>query len=75
MDFETLPIGVVKTELSFHFVISLAESVFVSVSIKKGIDTELPRAVILLFFSKNDNNRRNSTTPFFILLTRLLHLG
>lgn len=66
MDFETLLISFVKTELSFHFIISLAESVFVSVSIKKGSDTELPRAVIFLFFfPKNDNSKRNYTIAFY----------
>lgn len=39
MDFKTLLIGFVKTELSFYFVTSLAESVIISVNIKKGDKT------------------------------------
>lgn len=74
MDFETLPIGFVKTELSFHFLISLAESVFVSVSIKKALTQNFQEQLFCFFSSKNDSDKRNSTTPFFILLTRLLHL-
>lgn len=68
MDFKTLLIGFVKTELSFYFVTSLAESVFVSVSIKKVRDTELQRAVILLFMCKNDSSKRNCTIAFLFYL-------
>ena len=38
----------VKTELSFYFVTSLTESIFVSVGIERGGDAELQRAVIFL---------------------------
>lgn len=46
----TLLICFVETDLNFYFVISLAESYFVSGSIIKGSVTELQRGVIFLFY-------------------------
>jgi len=58
----------VLLKLRSFFESNLAESVFVSVSIKKGDDTGLQRAVTFLFISKNDNSKRNCTIPFVFSL-------